>query len=104
MTLEQLLTRLAAVASEPRLRVLALLADETLHVSELARRIGMSRPLLYMHLTKLEEAGFVRGRHELGADGKALKFYDLEPLDLRLDADLIRAAVAASPPASTKEQ
>lgn len=103
MTLEQLVARLTAVASEPRLRVLAMLEQETLHVSELARRMGMSRPLLYMHLTKLEEAGYVRGRHELGADGKALKYYDVEPFDVRLTPAAVAAAIAASTPPATEE-
>ena len=103
MTVEQLVARLAAVASEPRLRVLAMLERETLHVSELARRMGMSRPLLYMHLTRLEEAGFVRGRHELGADGKALKYYDVEPFDVRLTPAVVAAAIAASTPPAIEE-
>lgn len=87
--------RLAAIASDQRMRIIALLAEERLHVSELARRIGMSRPLLYMHLAKLEEAGFVTGSLELGEDGKALKYFALTPFELVIDADIITAAVAA---------
>jgi DNA-binding transcriptional ArsR family regulator len=71
---ESLSTRLTAIASAQRMRIIALLAGEKLHVSELARRVGMSRALLYMHLTKLEEAGFVAGHLELSDDGKALKY------------------------------
>jgi DNA-binding transcriptional ArsR family regulator len=98
-----LAARLAAIASPPRLRILAELADQPLHVSELARRVGMSRPLLYMHLTRLEEAGFVTGRLELGADGTALKFFDVVPFDLDLDLAAIVAAVRSTPPLSAKE-
>lgn len=88
-------SRLAAIASDQRMRVIALLAEERLHVSELARRIGMSRPLLYMHLAKLEEAGFVTGSLELGDDGKALKYYALTPFEIVVNAEVIVAAVAA---------
>lgn len=88
-------SRLAALASPQRMRIIALLAEERLHVSELARRIGMSRPLLYMHLTKLEEAGFVAGALELSEEGKAHKYFEVLPFELAIDTATIVAAVAA---------
>ena len=42
----ELLTVLTAVANPQRMRVVAELSDGRVHVSELARRLGMSRPLL----------------------------------------------------------
>lgn len=66
-----------------------------MYVSELARRLGISRPLLYMHLERLETAGLVVGRLELSDDGKALKYFELTPFELRLTADVIVAAIAA---------
>lgn len=101
MDADQLSARLAAIASPQRLRILAELADEPLHVSELARRVGMSRALLYMHLSRLEDADFVVGRLELGADGKALKFFDVPPFALTVDLPAVVAAVAATPPKET---
>lgn len=94
MNAEQLSSRLAAIASPQRMRILALLHGERLHVSELARRVGMSRALLYMHLTKLEEAGFVAGHLEMSPDGKALKFFELVPFTLTVDAQTLVDAVA----------
>ncbi|HMH93097.1 MAG TPA: winged helix-turn-helix domain-containing protein, partial [Streptosporangiaceae bacterium] len=44
------------------MRVVAELTGGRVHVSELARRLGMSRPLLYMHLDRLEKAGLVTGQ------------------------------------------
>ena len=78
-----------------RLRIIAELSRGRVHVSELARRLGMSRPLLYMHLDKLEKAGLVIGQLELSEDGKAMKYYELAPFDLRLTAEKIVAALAA---------
>ena len=83
-----------------RLRIVAELytaeqEDRRLHVSELARRLGLSRPLLYMHLDRLEGAGLVVGNLELSDDGKAMKYFELVPFDLALDAELITAAVRA---------
>ena len=87
---------LAAAANPLRLRVVAELSGGRVHVSELARRLGISRPLLYMHLDRLEKAGLVSGHLELSEDGKAMKYYDLEPFELRLNARVIAAAVRAS--------
>lgn len=97
MDVDTLVARLAAVANPLRLRILAALARESTHVSELARRLGISRALLYMHIKRLEEAGFVAGRLELSSDGKALKFFQAVPFQVVVDLDTIVAAVAASP-------
>jgi DNA-binding transcriptional ArsR family regulator len=92
-TAEQLSARLAAIASPQRMRIIAMLQGERLHVSELARRVEMSRALLYMHLTKLEEAGFVSGHLELSSDGKAMKYFEVVPFTLTMDVPAIVAAV-----------
>jgi DNA-binding transcriptional ArsR family regulator len=84
---------LTAVANPLRLRVIAELAGGRVHVSELARRLGISRPLLYMHLDRLEKAGIVTGHLELSEDGKAMKYFELAPFELRLNADVIIAAL-----------
>jgi DNA-binding transcriptional ArsR family regulator len=86
---------LTAIAHPLRLRIIAELAGGRVHVSELARRIGMSRPLLYMHLDRLEKAGLVTGHLELSDDGRAMKYFELAPFELRVTADTIVAALAA---------
>lgn len=103
MNSEELLALLSAVGHAQRLRVIAELADGRLYVSELARRLEMSRPLLYMHLDRLEKAGLVAGRLELSEDGKALKYFELTPFELKLNVDTVLGALredrsgAASP-------
>ncbi|HEY2442416.1 MAG TPA: winged helix-turn-helix domain-containing protein [Streptosporangiaceae bacterium] len=92
----ELLAVLTAVANPLRLRVIAALAQGRVHVSELARRLGMSRPLLYMHLDKLEKAGLVTGHLELSDDGKAMKYFELAPFELRLTAETIIAALSGN--------
>jgi DNA-binding transcriptional ArsR family regulator len=84
------------VANPLRLRVIAELAKGRVHVSELARRLDISRPLLYMHLDRLEKAGIVTGHLELSEDGKAMKYFELAPFELRLNAEIITEAVRAS--------
>jgi DNA-binding transcriptional ArsR family regulator len=92
----ELLAVLTAVANPQRMRVVAELSDGRVHVSELARRLGISRPLLYMHLDRLEKAGLVTGHLELSTDGKAMKYFELAPFELTLTAPVITEAVRAS--------
>jgi DNA-binding transcriptional ArsR family regulator len=94
LTSEELLAMLTAVAHPLRLRIIAELAGGRVHVSELARRLDMSRPLLYMHLDKLEKAGIVTGQLELSPDGKAMKYFELAPFEVRITAETIIAALA----------
>ena len=55
----------------------------------------MSRPLLYMHLDRLEKAGLVDGHLELSDDGKAMKYFELNPFELRVTAETVISALAA---------
>ena len=95
---EELLTKLTAVANPLRLRIIAELSVGRVHVSELARRLGISRPLLYMHLDRLEKAGIVTGHLELSEDGKAMKYFELVPFELRLSPRVITEALQVSAP------
>ena len=94
LTSEELVTALTAIGHPLRLRIIAELAGGRVHVSELARRLGMSRPLLYMHLDRLEKADLVLGSLELSEDGKAMKFFELAPFELRVTADTVVRALA----------
>ncbi|MFC4222312.1 ArsR/SmtB family transcription factor [Lysinibacter cavernae] len=97
MNTQQLVARLTALGGPHRLNILALLNTEgRLHVSEIARRMGMSRALLYMHLTKLEEAGFVSGQLELAPDGKSMKYFEIRPFEIVINADYVSQVVANS--------
>ena len=39
--------------------------------------MGISRPLLHLHLQKLEDAGLVTSKLELSQDGKALNYFEV---------------------------
>jgi len=95
LTSEELVALLTAVAHPLRLRIIAALAGGRVHVSELARRLSMSRPLLYMHLDRLEKAGLVSGQLELSDDGKAMKYFALVPFELRVTPETVVDALAA---------
>ena len=90
---DQLLDMLAALANPHRLRILAALHSAgRSYVSRLAREIGISRPLLHLHLRKLQDAGLVTSRLELSSDGKALNFYEIAPFAIALTPTSIAEA------------
>lgn len=92
MTGDELLALFEALANPHRLRIIAILADGKQYVSQLAREAEMSRPLLYMHLQKMEKAGIVKTEMKISEDGKAMKFYELLPFEFRITPELIREA------------
>jgi predicted transcriptional regulator len=93
LTGDQLLAALAALANPHRLRIVALLTrDGRNYVSQLARELGISRPLLHLHLQKLEEARLVTSRLELSSDGKALNYFEVAKFDLALTPAAIATA------------
>jgi DNA-binding transcriptional ArsR family regulator len=89
---DDLVGMLAALANPIRLRIVAKLAGGRDYVSHLAREIGVSRPLLHMHLQRLEAAGLIVGHLELSEDGKAMKFYEVADFDLHLTASALAEA------------
>jgi DNA-binding transcriptional ArsR family regulator len=100
---DHLLAVLAALANPHRLRIIAALAQGGRnYVSQLAREIGISRPLLHLHLQKLEEAGLVDSRLELSSDGKALNYYEVNDFAFSLTphaiADAARTLTAKPDP------
>ena len=96
---DELVRALAALSNPHRVRILAALSAGRIHVSRLAREVRLSRPLTHMHLQRLEAAGLVTGHLELSEEGKAMKFFEVTPFDLRLTP----AAVAAAATTLTRE-
>lgn len=89
ITGNELLTVLEALSNPFRLKIIAILHQERQYVSQLARELGISRPLLYLHLQKLEEAELIKGHHEISENGKAMKYYELNSFNLTLNAQFI---------------
>lgn len=103
---DELLRILAALGNPHRIRIVAALARNRNYVSRLAREIGMSRPLLHMHLQRLEAAGLVIGSLELSETGKAMKFFEVAPFFYALTPEVITGAAATltdQPPTPTDQ-
>jgi len=50
----------SALASEPRLQIVGLLAQGETQCQEILERVGLSQPAISYHLAKLERAGVVQ--------------------------------------------
>jgi DNA-binding transcriptional ArsR family regulator len=96
MTGDHMLTVLGALANMHRLRIIASLQSAGRnYVSQLARDVGLSRPLLHLHLQKLKEAGLVRSQVELSADNKALSYFEVTDFFYELSPATIAQAVTS---------
>ena len=89
---DEMLLALAALANPHRLRIIAALTGGTTYVSQLARDLNISRPLLHMHLQRLEAAGLVVGHLEMSEDGKAMRYFAVTDFAWQLDASTIATA------------
>ena len=98
---DELVAMLSALANPLRVRIIASLAVQRDYVSNLAREIGISRPLLHMHLQRLEAVGLIVGSLELSEDGKAMKYYEVA--DFALSLNPASLALAAETLTTTKE-
>ena len=62
-----------------RYRIMELLAEKPMHISELSRAMREERRLVTYHLVKLEERGFVKSKYALSeqpnSKGKAIRIY-----------------------------
>ena len=79
-----------ALSHPVRIKIIGILAEGRQYVSELARLVNISRPLLYMHLKKLETARLVTSAMEISESGKAMKYYALEDFNLQITKELLR--------------
>ena len=93
---DDLLRLFSALSNAHRLRIFAVLnLRGRNYISQLARDVGMSRPLLHLHLKKLEEAGLVKSSLELSKDGKALNFFETNDFNVVLTPQAIIQAVSS---------
>jgi DNA-binding transcriptional ArsR family regulator len=104
LTGDELVRVLAALSNPHRLRILAALHGGRVHVSQLARDVGLSRPLVHVHLQRLEAAGLVTGSLELSEEGKAMKFFTVNPFAIGLTPEALAEAARTLSASETKEE
>jgi len=104
MSGDDLVKVLSALGNAQRLRIMAALVPGRNYVSQLARELQISRPLLHLHLQKLEAAGLVKGALELSPDGKAMKFYEVAPFSIELSPAAIAEAAGTLSESGTEAE
>lgn len=91
-------TKLFDALSHPmRIKIIGILSEKRRYVSELAKLVNMSRPLLYMHLKKLEDAAIVTGSYEISDLGKSMKYYEVKSFAINLTPELLTTLAQTIP-------
>jgi len=85
---------LDALGNEHSLNIMAVLSNGERYASELAKEVGISRPLLYLHLKKLENAGLVESeiRH-FDVPPYTKRYYKAKNFELVLSLSRIKEIV-----------
>ena len=89
----RLRTVLNALRNEHRLKILAMLSERPMHVYELAKRLGISYPLAYMHVAALERAGRIEGEYVAAGGRRQRRVYRVVPFEIVLTPEKIREIV-----------
>lgn len=77
-----------AIRHPLRLKIIHLLSDREWYVYELAKELNISRQVLYLHLKRLEKAGFIEGDLRLEDDDmRAKNFYRIKSFNVVLSLD-----------------
>ena len=89
---ERMVKLLKALANPIRLRMIASLSERPKHLYALAKELGLSYPLAYLHLKALRNLGLVREvREESRAEGlPSVKYYMASDFRLLLSPERIR--------------
>ncbi|MBP1912042.1 putative transcriptional regulator [Thermococcus stetteri] len=91
-SIEELVALGEALSNPVRVRILKLLCQKEWYVYELAKELGISRQLLYLHLKKLEKAGLVESELRLEPDdSRAKKYYRAKQFRVVIDNETIKS-------------
>lgn len=89
--LEEMASIMDGLGHPLRLRIIAILAiNGSLYLSDIAKRLGVSRALAKVHLAKLQKAGLVRSSVKLvEGEAKALRYYELVDFNITVNPRVI---------------
>ena len=90
-TIEELVKIGEAIGNPIRVKILKMLCEKEWYIYELARELGISRQLLYLHLKKLEKAGLVESELRLDpGDPRAKKYYRARKFRIVIDNETLK--------------
>jgi predicted transcriptional regulator len=94
LDMDMCVKHLRALGHPLRLQIIMTLIPGDMYLSEIARKIGISRALAKIHLTKLVKAGLVDTRVVLlEEEARARRYYTLLPFDIHISPDLLAQEV-----------
>ena len=73
-----------------RLKILVLLAEKPRYAYELSKILGISYPLVHLHLRALERAGLVSSEYEVTEEGRVRRYYRLRDFKIVLTPEELR--------------
>lgn len=91
-SLEDLASVLTLLGNVTRLRVIAALKGGKMFIQELSQNLGISYPLLHLHLKNLESNGIVRSEYSVGTDKArryVKRYFELVDFNVKVTADSI---------------
>ncbi len=88
--MEGLLKILKALANPVRLKMIALLQEQPMHIYALAKELGLSYPLAHLYLSTLEKHGLIVGEIKIGnGDERERKEYRVRTFNVVLSPEEI---------------
>ena len=81
---------LKVLSVELRLQILALLAEKPRYAYELARELGISYPLVHLHLRALERAGLIASEYEVAEGGKLRRYYRVKDFRIEISPESLK--------------
>jgi len=92
MNLEKLCKIFEALSNPMRVQIYIDLINEPKSIYEIAKKFKVSRPVIYAHLKKLEDANLVENEMKIEG-GRAKKIYKSRPLKLTIDSETLKKYV-----------
>jgi len=91
-TLCELAKALSILSNPIRLRMIAMLAEKPMYISEIARELKIPYPIAHLHLSALERAGFIKGEYKMYTGKRAYikKYYRVVSFKITITPDKIR--------------
>ncbi|RLE90396.1 MAG: transcriptional regulator [Thermoprotei archaeon] len=89
--LKEMVRVLKVLSVELRLQILVLLSERPRYAYELARELGISYPLVHLHLRALERAGLIVSEYEVAEGGKLRRYYRVRDFRIEISPESLRS-------------
>ncbi len=97
MNLKKLCKICEALSNPIRVHLYIDLMEEPKSIYEIAKKFKVSRPVIYAHLKKLEDANLVENEMKIEG-GRAKKIYKALPIKLVIDAKILKKYIKGVSP------